>query len=209
MHHINLSDEDWHNIIDVNAWDRGLQTQGSSKKLRIGRHSRDHEHKWPATKADILAVYPDVKDVEVHVLGGASAPEKILGEVPKNWVVHPFGSIHPRDFLRDIDVWIYFAHPDWVESFGRTVIEAMAAGVPVILPEVYRPLFKDAAIYATTKTAIKVARQLHDNPQCYYEQVIKAQNYVKENFGYEMHIKRLESAGVIRDSGERGFFQIT
>lgn len=194
LHHINLSDEDWHNIIDINEWDRGGRIRKLKGKLRIGRHSRDHEHKWPASRTDILAVYPDADNVEVHVLGGASTPEKILGKIPRNWLVHPFGSLHPRDFLREIDVWIYFANPDWVESFGRTVIEAMATGVPVILPELYRPLFKDAALYATPQTALEKAKRLHANPSAYNAQVKKARQYVAEQFSYEMHIDRLKKA---------------
>lgn len=196
LHHINLSDQDWHNIIDIAGWDRGPRKPRPRGKLRIGRHSRDHFVKWPATREDILAAYPPAKDVEVHVLGGAKSPSKLIGSVPKNWVVHPFGSMHPKDFLADIDVWIYFAHPDWVESFGRTIIEAMAVGVPVILPEVYRPLFQDAALYSTPQEAVALARKLLADPDAYDEQVAKAKRYAAEQFSFEMHLKRLQEAGV-------------
>lgn len=192
LHHINLSDQDWHNIIDINGWDRGPRQRGARNKLRIGRHSRDHTHKWPDTAQDILAAYPEADDVEVHVLGGAKAPTKIIGHTPHNWTVHEFGSMHPRDFLRGIDVWVYFANSNWVESFGRTIIEAMAVGVPVILPELYRPLFKDSVLYATPKTAIEVAKRLHADSVAYKKQVELAKHYAKENFSYEMHITRLK-----------------
>lgn len=191
LHHIDLSPEDWHNIIDINGWDRGPRRRGPSDRLRIGRHSRDHFVKWPATREDTLAAYPASDDIEVHVLGGADAPAALIGQVPDNWTVHPFGSMHPRDFLAGIDVFVYFAHPDWVESFGRTIIEAMATGVPVILPEVYRPLFEDAAIYATPQTAVKKARKLHSDPAAYAAQVEKAQRYAAQKFSYETHISRV------------------
>ncbi|WP_333684577.1 glycosyltransferase, partial [Pontibaca methylaminivorans] len=191
LHHIDLSPEDWHNIIDINGWDRGPRRRGPSDRLRIGRHSRDQFVKWPATREDTLAAYPASDDIEVHVLGGAEVPASLIGQVPDNWTVHPFGSMHPRDFLAGIDVFVYFAHPDWVESFGRTIIEAMANGVPVILPEVYRPLFEDAAIYATPQTAVKKARKLHSDPAAYAAQVEKAQRYAAQKFSYEMHIDRL------------------
>lgn len=196
LHHINLSDQDWHNIIDIEGWDRGPRKRGPKDRLRIGRHSRDHAHKWPDTAGDILAAYPEQNDVEVHVLGGAVTPAQILGRTPDNWVVHSFGSLHPREFLRDIDVWIYFANPHWVESFGRTVIEAMAVGVPVILPEIYRPLFKDAALYATLESAVDLARKLHADPVAYNSRVELAKTYARENFSYKMHIERLRSSGV-------------
>ncbi|MFC3170284.1 glycosyltransferase [Paracoccus fontiphilus] len=192
LSHINLSPNDWCNIINVEDWDRGQHKL--TGKLRIGRHSRDHEHKWPTDKEDILSAYPNADDVEVHILGGSQAAASIINEVPNNWTVHEFGSLHPREFLRDIDVWIYFSNPGWVESFGRAIIEAMAVGVPVILPEVYRSLFKDAVLYATPKTALSLARKLHSDPEAYYAQVKKAQEYVRENFGYEMHINRIRKA---------------
>ncbi len=192
LHHITLSDQDWHNIIDINGWDRGPRQRGPADKLRIGRHSRDHVHKWPVSAEDILAAYPERDDVEVHVLGGGKTPLAILGRQPSNWLVHNFGALHPRDFLRDIDVWVYFANPGWVESFGRTIIEAMAVGVPVILPEIYRPLFQDAALYATPQTALGMAQQLHADPAGYDRHVAKAKAFAKDNFSYQMHLDRLK-----------------
>ncbi|TQE97098.1 MAG: glycosyltransferase, partial [Spiribacter salinus] len=200
LHHIHLADEDWHNIIDIKGWSPGPRTRGPGDKLRIGRHSRDSWHKWPASRDDIRAAYPGGDDVEVHVLGGAETPRAVLGAIPANWTVHDFGAMHPKDFLAGIDVWIYFAHPDWVESFGRTIIEAMAVGVPVILPEVYRPLFQDAALYATPQTAVEIARKLHADPATYDAQAEKARCYVAEEFSYDMHMKRLNDLGVLIDA---------
>lgn len=192
LQHIDLSDQDWTNIIDVAGWARGARRRGPGDRLRIGRHSREQFVKWPATKEEMLTVYPASDDIEVHVLGGASTPAAVLGGLPDNWTVHEFGALHPKDFLADIDVFVYFSHPDWVESFGRTIIEAMAVGVPVILPEVYRPLFKDAALYATPQTAVDLARRLHADPDRYNERAAYAQKFVADNFSYEMHMQRLE-----------------
>jgi len=196
LHHINLSDQDWFNIIDIEGWSRGDRVRKTTDKLRVGRHSRDSEHKWPNSVSDILSVYPDSSEVEVHILGGAKSPKAVLGYTPKTWIVHEFGSMHPRDFLKDIDVWIYFAHPNWIESFGRTIIEAMAVGVPVVLPEIYRPLFKNAALYATPESALDTAKKIYANPKEYTKQVNIARKYVSENFSYENHVQRLKPLGV-------------
>jgi glycosyltransferase involved in cell wall biosynthesis len=194
--HIDLAASDWSNIIDIEGWDRGPRRRGPGDRLRIGRHSRDAAVKWPATRSDLLAAYPAADDVEVHVLGGARTAAEIIGGMPVNWVVHEFGALHPRDFLADIDVFVYFAHPDWVESFGRTIIEAMAVGVPVILPEIYRPLFDEAAIYATPETALPEARRLHADPAAYAAQTDRARRYIAAHFSYDMHMARLRAAGV-------------
>ena len=194
---VDLAPEDWVNIIDIRGWDRGPRRRGPGDRLRIGRHSRDSAMKWPATAAEILAAYPEAEDVEVHVLGGAEVPRALIGHLPANWTVTRYGSRAPRDFLAEIDVFVYFAHPDWIESFGRTIIEAMATGVPAILPEIYRPLFEDAALYATPETALALARRLHADPAGYAAQAAKARAYVEDRFSYAMHAARLRRAGVM------------
>jgi len=198
--HIDLSPQDWHNIIDISDWQATVQPpvppRAQDGTLRIGRHARDHVHKWPEAAQTLRAAYPEDPDIEVHVLGGAKVATAILGHTPANWVVHDYGSLHPRDFLAGIDVWIYFANSGWVESFGRTIIEAMAAGVPVILPEIYRPLFQDAALYASPETAVAMARQLHADPQARAAQVTLARAYVQQRFSYNAHAARLRALGV-------------
>jgi len=194
LHHIDLSPEDWVNIMEIDGWFHAPRQRFSGSKLRIGRHARDSVHKWPPDKNELLSVYPAADDVEVHVLGGSKAPNAILGSTPSNWVVHEFGSMHPREFLKTIDVWVYFANPDWVESFGRTIIEAMAAGRPVILPDFYRPLFGTAAIYSTPEEAVAKARQLWCDTDAYARQSQIAYEYVATRFSHEVHARRLKAS---------------
>ena len=197
---IDLAKDDWTNIIDLPEWDRGLGggPRASGGPLRIGRHARDNPVKWPATARDVLEVYPEAPDVEVHVLGGAKAPEVLIGRIPQNWRVEPFGSRAPQAFLSEIDVFVYYTHPGWVESFGRAIVEAMAVGVPVVLPPHYERVFGPAALYAPPSGAVDAARRLHADPGAYRAQARRAQDLVRERFGYELHIARLREAGVAR-----------
>lgn len=194
LRHIMLSPHNWDNIIHVPEWKRKPRNRGPSDKLRIGRHSRDSYVKWPSSRQAILRAYPDAEDVEVHILGGAKTPSEIVGYTPRNWSVYEFGSIDPKDFLAKIDVFIFFAHPDWVESFPRTVLEAMAVGVPVILPHSHKKLFGDNALYATPETAFDVAKQLYKNPNEYDFQVQKAWSYLERHYSYSMHYHRIVKA---------------
>jgi glycosyltransferase involved in cell wall biosynthesis len=118
------------------------------------------------------------------VLGGAETPRKVLGGLPKNWHVIRFGEVHPKDFLSTLDVFVYYTHPDWVEAFGRVIIEAMAVGVPVILPHSYRELFKEAAIYAEpSEVKSSIDWLMTDND--YSESRVRiARDHVEEHFGY-------------------------
>lgn len=187
---ITLADEDWVNIIDVDAWRRPARPP-SGPRVRIGRHSRDHEVKWPATAADLLACYPDAPGYEIHVLGGGKAPERVLGSLPANWRVRRFGEVPPREFLAELDVFVYVTHPAWVESFGRVVLEAMATGVPAVLPPGYRALFGDAASYAEPAGVRACVDRLMTDGDYYQAQVARAHRFVEQRFGYSRHAERL------------------
>lgn len=195
---IDLSPDDWYNIIDVGGWARTPRGPESGDRPRVGRHSRDHAVKWPDTAEEILAAYPANGPFDVHVLGGATAPAAVLGQLPKSWRVHDFGTLAPQEFLSGLDFWVYFSHSSWVESFGRTIIEAMAVGMPVLLPEIYRPLFGDHAIYCTPDQVQDVVMRLWADREAYHAHVRAAQDYVRNTYSYEVHAERLYDAGVAR-----------
>jgi glycosyltransferase involved in cell wall biosynthesis len=195
LHAIHLAEEDWVNIIDVEQW-RRAERPARGKKIRIGRHSRGHAVKWPADPKQLLEIYPESDKYEIHVLGGAEPPRAVLGRLPRNWHVLEFGEMEPKEFLSQLDVFVYYTHPDWVESFGRVIIEAMAVGVPVIVPPHYRILFGEAAIYAEPSEVKSKIDILMNNDQLYMEQVRKAWEYVDKNFGYLKHRDRLMNCKV-------------
>lgn len=188
---INFSGEDWVNIINLAEWRRSARPP-KGDKIRIGRHSRDNQVKWSDDPEELLSVYPDSDDFEIHVLGGAKTAKQVLGYLPKNWHVREFGEMEPKEFLSHLDVFVYYTHPYWVESFGRVIIEAMAVGVPVILPPVYYTLFDQAAIYAEPEKVQEKIYQLINDDHYYEAQVEKAQDYVEKNFGYTKHVARIQ-----------------
>ncbi|MFO7959612.1 MAG: glycosyltransferase family 4 protein, partial [Nitriliruptoraceae bacterium] len=122
-----LAEHDWVNVLDVDRW--RVSRTGPRSPVRIGRHSRDHELKWPADAASLLAAYPEGFDV--RILGGARSARALLGgRLPPSWTVYGFDELPVRRFLASLDVFVYHHHPAWVEAFGRTIIEALAAGLP-------------------------------------------------------------------------------
>src|SRR5699024_11712161 len=100
-----------------------------------------------------------------------------MAELPDNWHVYPFGTKKPRDFLKSLDFFVYYTHPDWVEAFGRVIFEAMATGVPVIIPPLYKELFGEAAIYAEPEDVQETVEHLMQDPELYDAQVKKAWDY--------------------------------
>lgn len=187
---IDLSDKNWHNIINVEEWYSGTP-RCTGKVPAIGRHTRDQYVKWPENSEDLLAVYPEDDRFRVKILGGAKTVEEMLGRIPDNWEVYPFGSKSAKEFLAEIDFCVYFHHKDLVEAFGRTPLEAMAAGIPVILPEHFKVLFGEAAVYAQPAEVQDIVMKLFHDPVLYREQVDKARKFIEENFSYEQHINRI------------------
>jgi len=191
---INLATEDWVNIIDVEEWKRDEYVP-KQNVIRIGRHSRDQYVKWPETGKQMEKVYPSMSPYEIHVLGGANSAKKVMGELPKNWHVKQFGEQSPREFLKDLDVFVYYTHSSWVEAFGRVIFEAMAAGVPVIIEPKYEALFGEAAIYAEADDVQATIDKLMKDSTMYEAQVERALTYVERKFGYSKHIARIVGDG--------------
>lgn len=189
-----LADEDWVNIIDVDTWRREGRREPDGR-IRIGRHSRDYVGKWPETRELLTAVYPDALPYEVHVLGGASAATQIFGTRPHNWTVHPFDSIPVRDFIHGLDVYAYYSATGFAEAFGRAPLEALAAGVPTILPPHFKDVFGDAAIYAEPVDVRGQIDKLMSDDQLYAEHVEQAWEITRQQFGYEAHSRRLRGLG--------------
>ena len=185
-----LRAEDWVNIIDVDPW-RVDRPEWRADRPVIGRHSRPSPQKWPIDPKVIETVYPVDGSTTVKILGGADPVRDVLGYVPNSWQVSPFGAIDPRQFLAQLDFFVYFHHPAWVEAFGRNILEAMASGLPAILPPHFRPLFGDAAIYAEPAEVPSVLSRLYADRTAYEEIVGRALASVRARFGYQAHQHRL------------------
>jgi glycosyltransferase involved in cell wall biosynthesis len=190
-----LMGEDWFNIIDLGEW-KAPRDRFVSDRPVIGRHGRDDYSKWPETAEALFGAYPNDPRYSVRVLGGAQSIAIPKFKPPTNWEVLPFNSVSPAEFLRTIDFFVYFHHAQRIEAFGRTVIEAMASGAVAILPQSFQPLFGDAAIYCKAEDVTSVVDDFYSDPAKYRAQSEKAQNFVLGNFGYRMHIDRLQKLGV-------------
>ena len=194
-----LPDTDWHEIIDVADWQPERRREPGGIPV-LGRHGRPDPVKWPRDPGELLQAYPDSPDFKVRILGGGEIGVHRLGRLPRSWEVVEFGAEAPRDFLAGLDFFVYFHDPDWKEAFGRTILEAMAAGVPVIVGPHFRAVFGEAALYCEPAGVREVVRRLHHDREAYDEQVSRARRFVADQFGSASHIARLASLGVVSRS---------
>jgi hypothetical protein len=192
---IDIAADHWYGVLDVDEWRRDGRRAGAGP-IRIGRHARDHVRKWPETPEDVLACYPSTEDFEVHVLGGAKAVRGMLRRLPENWTVLPFGSMRPREFLHDMDVVVFFIAESGDEAFGRTPLEAMAVGLPCVLPRSFEPLFGEGAVYCEPGEVEARVREFMDDPELYAELSARALDKVERDFSHRALLRRAAELGV-------------
>jgi hypothetical protein len=186
-----LADWDWVNIIDLDEWSVP-RTRFVSSVPVIGRHSRRDGRKWPESSESILEAYPEDARYRVIILGGAEIPVRILRRVPSNWEVFPFDSMSSKQFLANIDFYVYFHHTGLKEAFGRGILEALSSGSVVIVPDHFQALFGNACIYAEPHGVREIVDRLYADPASYQEQSLRGQAFAREHFGQEVHIRRLK-----------------
>lgn len=169
-----------------------------AEKPVIGRHSRDAILKWPQKDA-LRQVYPTDGEFHVRILGGIDSILKedvIKEEEAASWMVHQFGAVDPPDFLREIDFFVYYHHPDLVESYGMVVVEAILSGAVVVLPPHFEPVFEDAAVYANAEDARAAIWRLWSDWDEYQRQADRAHRYLRENVSPTAFLERLRALGV-------------
>ncbi|MFC4335283.1 glycosyltransferase [Salininema proteolyticum] len=207
MSEMDLSGDYWYEVLDLARW-RAKAIDGeaapTSRPIVIGRHSRDHELKWPHGR-DLADAYPAGRTTEVRVLGGSNVPRKRLGGLPETWTDLPFGSTDVQEFLHSLDVYVYFIDPAAQEAFGYAPMEAMAAGVPVVCDRRLEPLFGEAAVYCEPSEVEGTVRALAQSPARWRAQAQRARDAVRQRFSHEALIRRVDdlvAAGKPRRRGD-------
>ncbi len=189
-----ISSDTWTPLIQTSDWfERKLKWKNSpARPPIIGRHARDHYTKWPESPEAIKAAYCANQPCEVHLLGGAAHALTKIQKCPSNWVIHEFGSMPAMEFLSGLDFFVHFPLEDYIEEFGRAVLEAMAAGVPAILPPVFKSTFKDAALYAEPETVWSLVERIWNSEEAYLERAREGRRFVAENSDWTQMPQRLE-----------------
>jgi len=179
---------DWTPLIDTAQYRRAHSLWDGARSPVIGRHGRDHEDKWLSEPESLRHAYCAGAPFEVRLLGGADRAAKLLGGLPDNWTVLPFDSVDIQEFLKGLDFFVHYPHEDCIEAFGRAPLEAIATGVPAILPPHFEETFADAAVYAEPADVFNTIQTLWADREAYEAQVRRGYAFVEAscslaNFG--------------------------
>lgn len=182
----------WTPLIDLEKWGANpAPWRGHERKHpTLGRHGRDHYLKWPSDADALLNAYCAYRNCEVKFLGGANHVVERLGKVPSNWFIKPFGSEDVHSFLSGLDFFLHYPHEQYIEEFGRAPMEAMAAGVPVILPRVFEQTFGKAALYADPIDVFPLVEKLWKSEKLWSERAQVGMEFVQKNCTYELFRSR-------------------
>lgn len=192
-----LAKEDWIPPLgEIVVVDSNARTTKSHRNRTpvVGRHSRDHWTKWPGAEKDLRSAYCADSRLSVRLLGGARSARQVLSSWPENWEEFAFDSMPVMDFLNDLDFFVHYTHSGYIEEFGRNIMEAMAAGVPVIVPPCFQEVFGDAACYAEPQRVEALINKLWDTKSAYVEQVDKGFHFVEQYASNERVERRLKEA---------------
>lgn len=185
-----------------------IRWRGSHRAIPVvGRHSRDHYTKWPKSAGRIEKAYCVDRACEVRLMGGADCALSLLGRKPENWMLYPFSS-DTQAFLRELDFYIHYPFEDYIEEFGRAVLEAMSYGIPPILPPVFRSTFGDAATYAEPDEVWERLTALWYNETAYLSAAHKAYEFVRQNADYGQLANRLEEKMATMDEHDQVVFEL-
>lgn len=189
-----IADEDWSPTFSATQFEFSPKSV-IAPPYAIGRHGRDGREKWIETKEHMELVYPDHELFIIRILGGATNAYKVLGYMPSNWDVIPFGQVAPQDYLKTIDFFVYFPHADLNEAFGRTIIEAVFVGVPCILPFKFKGLFGSLAFYCEPENVRSLVMRLAASPKHRLLFVTAARDIAVTNYETSVISRRIEGGG--------------
>jgi glycosyltransferase involved in cell wall biosynthesis len=185
----------WHPMIDVDSWCTApIRWRGDERQMpAIGRHGRDTYTKWPSQRDALAQAYGVGQPCDVRFLGGADHAIGMLGGKPVNWSVVPFDDMSAQEFLQDLDFYVHYPHEKYIEEFGRGVMEAMALGIPVVLPPQFEETFGNAATYALPSEVSDVISDLWCSQERYLERAHAGRSFVLRNCSLSAFRDRLET----------------
>lgn len=169
-----------------------LHVPNFSTRPVLGRHSRNSALKWPSKLEELGKAYTSNEKFDVRIMGGISdLPKGAQHLLQEGAEVLDFDEIPVSVFLRDVDFWAYFHSEKLTESFGMSIVEAMAHGCLVVLPPYMEKNFGDGAVYGSPEEIESIVDRFWGEPELYREQVEKGRRKAEEMYSIDSFTERL------------------
>lgn len=188
---LRLTRHDWPNAFDVSDW-VPQREKLQSQRLTIGRHGRAHPDKWPVTGAEIALSLPSGPHSNVSVMGADRAFLQAKGVDISDWTVLDFNAQPVAEYLDTLDVFSYHHAPLWVESFGRTIAEAMLMGVRCVLSPTLKPTFGPHALYGAPSDVAAILDHIRANLETERAAALTAREHCLNAYSTHSIVKRFE-----------------
>lgn len=199
---LRMTREDWPNAFDVSTW-TPRRTKLQSPVLTIGRHGRPHPDKWPATGAEIALSLPSSANTKISVMGADPEFLRSKGVDTSEWSILAFNQQPVADYLDALDVFSYHHSPLWVESFGRTIAEAMLMGVRCLLSPALKPTFGSHALYGTPAEVPAMLDHIRANLDAERAAALRARDYCIQAYSTQSVANRFEALKTDTGTGAR------
>lgn len=117
--------------VDLTQFQR-KQEERIGSGFTIGRHGRAYIWKYhpndPAFFRELQA-----RGCQVKILGGTVIAHAFARDIDTRPELIEAGTLDARDFLESLDAFVYRKHPQFFETGGSVILEAMAMELPVVV----------------------------------------------------------------------------
>lgn len=201
---VNRPIEIFHNVIDTSRYERkDGDREAARKKLSLpesGTIVIGAGQIQPRKRVDsMIAAAKEMPEVTFVWVGGmpfgkvaadATAMEKMMEDAPSNMI---FPGILPLEKMKEYYLAAnIFMLPSDQETFGLVVVEAAAAGLPVVLRDIddYNETFRDDAVMVPQDEFVPAIRKLVDDTE-YFRSMQRSAARIAERFDSVEGAKRL------------------
>jgi glycosyltransferase involved in cell wall biosynthesis len=121
-----------YSAVDLARFRRTPRPAAANANLVIGRHGRAYAWKFhyndPALFRQLCA-----RGYRVKLLGGDVIAPAFAQDAGARPELIAEGAVDAAEFLDGLDVFLYRKHPQWLETGGAVILEAMAMTLPVVV----------------------------------------------------------------------------
>ena len=190
---IRLAKDNWLPTLDTASWKRDASQWDGNRSPIIGGYTLHYLERALKRRRSLRYAYCADQPYEVRILDRENKHNAEEGEVlSANWRFVSAGDAWIRDLLANLDFCICYPHERSSGTFDPAPIEAMAVGVPVILPSRFRHVYGSAAIYAEPDSVLDAIKAIWRSKSRYTAQVERGFRFVEANCSDASFAQRLE-----------------